>query len=80
MTQEEINSLLTETSCLFQHIFYFKQVFDILPSKEHIGTSIAYTDVLPRTDDFLKELNIPTKINRHSGMAKTARPEYRIPL
>ena len=25
-------------------------------------------------------LNIPTKINRHSGMAKTARPEYRIPL
>lgn len=56
MTQEEINSLLTETNCLFQHIFYFKQVFDILPSKEHIGTSIAYTDVLPRTDDFLKEL------------------------
>ena len=25
-------------------------------------------------------MNIPTKINRHSGMAKTARPEYRIPL
>ena len=27
-----------------------------------------------------KGLNIPTKINRHSGMAKTARPEYRILL
>ena len=25
-------------------------------------------------------LNIPAKINRHSGMAETARPEYRKPL
>lgn len=56
MTQEELNSLLSETDCLFRHVFYFKQVFDILPSKEHIGASIAYTDVLPRIDDFLKEL------------------------
>lgn len=31
-------------------------------------------------EELLKSLNIPAKINRHSGMAETARPEYRKPL
>ena len=56
MSQEVLYSLLSETDCLFRHLFWFKQAFDILPSKEHVGTSIAYTDVLSRIDDFLKEL------------------------
>ena len=37
--------------------------------------------VHPARKNFIgSQVNIPAKINRHSGMAETARPEYRKPL
>ena len=44
-------------------------IFKIKNINEFISFSICFC-----------ELNIPAKINRHSGMAETARPEYRKPL
>ena len=56
ITEEMINELITHTQSLINHIYWFKQDFNILPTKEHIGTAITYTDILERNDDFLNEL------------------------
>ncbi len=57
MTQEELNQLLSNTEKLFKQIYYFEQIFDIEPKGViHVGASIAYSDIMPRTNEFLKEL------------------------
>lgn len=53
---ETIDHLLTYTEGLLNHIFWFKQDFNIQPSKEHFGTAINSTDISSRKNDFLKEL------------------------
>lgn len=56
ITKKMINELITHTESLINHIYWFKQDFNIPPTKEHIGTAITYTDIQERKDDFLIEL------------------------
>lgn len=56
MTQDEINNLLTSTTLLMNHVYWYKQEFATNPSKEHIGSAINYTDIKERKDDFIREL------------------------
>ncbi|TGK77536.1 DUF1837 domain-containing protein [Leptospira montravelensis] len=56
MKKTNINQLLSNTEALFAHVYMFTEKFDILPDKEHYGTSIAYTDIRQRKDDFIREL------------------------
>lgn len=56
ITQENIRQVLSSTNKLFNHIFWFKQDFGLLPQKEHIGSAINYNDIKERRDDFLQEL------------------------
>jgi len=47
-------------------------------------TTVLKADIqvldMPLLNTRISGVNIPAKINRHSGMAETARPEYRKPL
>ncbi len=54
--ETEIKKMLSSTQKLFNHIYWFKQDFGLLPPKEHIGSAINYTDIKERREDFLKEL------------------------
>lgn len=54
--EETIRELITYTELLINHVYWFKQDFNIQPTKEHIGTAIAYTDIKERKNDFLDEL------------------------
>lgn len=56
MTQEDIKKLLTFTEELLKHTYWFKQEFEVKPKKEHIATSINYTDIQERRSDFLNSL------------------------
>lgn len=57
MTQEELTQFLSNTEKLFKEIYCFEQTFDIEPKGiKHVGASIAYSDIMPRTEYFLKEL------------------------
>lgn len=56
INKEIISELITHTKSLINHVYWFKQDFNIQPTKEHIGTAIAYTDIKERKDDFLLEL------------------------
>lgn len=49
-------SKLSHTESLINHVFWFKQEFEVKPEKEHIGSSIQWTDITDRKHDFLKEL------------------------
>jgi len=51
-----MEDLFTHTELLMRHVYWFKQDFNILPKKDHIGTAIDYTDILCRENDFLGEL------------------------
>lgn len=51
-----VENFLTFTEGLLNHVYWFKQELNIKPEKEHIGTSINYTDISERKDDFLREL------------------------
>lgn len=56
INEEIIRNLITHTKSLVNHVYWFKQDFNIQPTKDHIGTAIAYTDIKERKDDFLNEL------------------------
>jgi len=56
ITKQTIYELISHTESLINHIYWFKQDFNIPPTKDHIGISIAYTDIQERKDDFLDEL------------------------
>ena len=56
ITKQMIDELITHTESLINHIYWFKQDFNISPTKEHIGTAITYTDIQERRDDFINEL------------------------
>lgn len=47
---------LSHTESLIKHVYWFKQELEIKPQKEHIGSSIQWTDITDRKHDFLKEL------------------------
>jgi len=51
-----MKNLLTHTESLMNHVYWFRQDFNIQPRKKHIGTTINYTDIFDREEDFLREL------------------------
>ena len=51
-----ITSKLLSNTMLFNHVYWVQQKIDLKPDKEHILSSIEYTDILPRKDDFITEL------------------------
>jgi hypothetical protein len=51
-----MDKLLTHTESLLNQVYWFKQDFNLEPSKEHIGSAIEWTDIEERKHDFLKEL------------------------
>lgn len=51
-----MDDLLSHTDSLFNHVFWFKNEFDLLPQKEHHGSAIDITDISERKHDFLSEL------------------------
>ncbi len=51
-----IQSLLTHTQTLMNHVFWFAHHLHLQPQKPHIGSAISYTDIKCRKDDFLREL------------------------
>ena len=56
MTKDEIENLLTSTTMLMNHVYWYKQEFTTKPEKEHFGSAINYTDIKERKDDFIREL------------------------
>lgn len=56
ITTEFIDSLLTHTGSLFNHVFWVKHHFNLQPSRDHIGSAISFTDISSRKDDFLREI------------------------
>lgn len=58
----KIDSLLSNTDLLINHVYWFEQDFKIKPSKNHIGCAINFSDIKERKDDFLREL-VSTVIN-----------------
>ena len=51
-----ITNKLINNELLFNHVYWVQQKIDLKPDKEHILSSIEYTDILPRKDDFITEL------------------------
>jgi len=51
-----MDNLLSHTDSLFNHVYWFKSNFDLLPQKEHYGSAIDITDISERKHDFLSEL------------------------
>ncbi len=56
LDDKAIAKLLCHTDTLFKHIYWFTHDFYLLPSRDHVGSSINFTDIKSRKDDFLKEL------------------------
>jgi Domain of unknown function (DUF1837). len=56
MPAEEIKHLLTFTEGLMNHVYWFKQDLNVIPTKEHHAVSINYTDISERRVDFISEL------------------------
>jgi len=56
MKQEDLKKYFSHTETLLNHVFWFKQEFELKPEKEHLGTSINYNDIKERRDDFISEL------------------------
>ena len=56
LSQEKITSLLSYTQGLINHIYWVKEDFFLCPEKDHVATSINFTDISERRADFLFEL------------------------
>lgn len=52
----DITEFFSHTESLLNHVYWVKQNFDVTPKKDHIATSINWTDIDERRHDFLKEL------------------------
>jgi hypothetical protein len=51
-----MDSFLSHTQSLLNHVYWFKQNLNLKPQKDHIGSAIEWTDIDERRHDFLKEL------------------------
>lgn len=52
----DIESLLANTRSLAQKMHYIIDDFNLKPANSHIGTCINYSDLLPMSEDFVREL------------------------
>lgn len=51
-----IESLLTHTKTLMNHVYWFEHDLNVKPQAKHTGAAINYTDINERKDDFLAAL------------------------
>ena len=56
LTPELISKLLSHTKGLLNHVYWVKHDFNLQPNRDHVGSSINFTDIKCRKDDFLREL------------------------
>ena len=56
LSQAEIESLLSYTNGLMHHVYWVSEDFCLCPEKDHLATSINFTDISERRTDFLFEL------------------------
>lgn len=52
----DIKKLLAKTDAFIRTMYYIKDDFSLIPKKQHIGTSINYSDLLPMRDEFVEEM------------------------
>ncbi len=72
VTADVIESLLSHTATVMNHVFWFTHNLHLQPDKPHFGSTINYTDIKCREDDFLKELiNTITSWVYSKAQAKT---------
>jgi hypothetical protein len=56
LAEDELESLLTCTKMLMNHVHVVQQSFNLLPQKDHFGTCINYIDLQECRDEFCTEL------------------------
>lgn len=60
LVYDNLDTLITEklsnNDALFNHVYWVKQEVELFPRKEHIVSSINFTDITSRKYDFVKEL------------------------
>lgn len=56
LNEKDILNLLSHTESLINHIYWVKQNFSLQPDKDHIATTINYSDLKERREDFVKDL------------------------
>lgn len=56
MTVEELDKLRSCTKMFMNHVYWFQQSFGLLPDREHLGTSINFSDLQEFRDEFCEEL------------------------
>lgn len=56
LTSEYIESLLSHTQSLFNHVYYFTQDLSHPPGRSHRGAAVNTVDIREKREDFLREL------------------------
>jgi hypothetical protein len=56
VTPEVVKALLCHTEAVLRHVYWLKHDFSLRPNRPHVASSINYTDIKCRKDDFLREL------------------------
>lgn len=56
ITEEEIENLISCTKMFMNHVHWVQQSFNLLPDKNHYGTSINHVDLQEYRDEFCDEL------------------------
>ncbi|WEA01702.1 HamA C-terminal domain-containing protein [Mucilaginibacter sp. SJ] len=56
ISEEKLKALRTYTCSVMNHVYWVKQAFDVVPSKEHYASCINYVDLQEYRDEFCDEL------------------------
>src|ERR1700679_3736029 len=56
LTQKEIDEFKKAGAAFMNHVHWVTQTFDLVPNKNHFGTSINYVDLQEFRDEFCTEL------------------------
>lgn len=56
MTPEELKKLLSCTEVFMNHVHWVQQSFNLVPDRNHFGTSINFLDLMEFRDEFCTEL------------------------
>ena len=56
LTSRDIESLLSHTQSLFNHVYYFTQDLSYPPGRSHRGAAVNTVDIREKRKDFLREL------------------------
>src|SRR4051812_20753180 len=72
LTAKEIEELKKAATSFMNHVHWVTQTFNLLPNRNHLGTSINYVDLQEFRDEFCEELinTIPDWIYSQSKAQK----------